>query len=113
MKTVHALLLALLVLAGCSSAPDAGPATAPPGEPLVLRLSVDEPSPQRVEVVRGQAVELTVTSESPVEVHVHGFDVMGEAESGKPAVLAFTADRTGTFDVEAHPDTLLVQLVVR
>lgn len=112
MKTVHALLFALLVLAGCSSAPDTGSA-APPAEPLVLRLSVDQPSPQRVEAVRGQAVELTVTSESPVDVHVHGFDVMGEAESGKPAVLAFTADRTGTFDVEAHPDTLLVQLVVR
>jgi PBP1b-binding outer membrane lipoprotein LpoB len=113
MKIVHALLLALLVLTGCSSAPDAAPATAPPGEPLVLRLSVDQPSPQRVEVVRGQAVELTVTSESPVDVHVHGFDVMARAESGKPGVLEFTADQTGTFDVEAHPDTLLVQLVVR
>jgi hypothetical protein len=79
----------------------------------VLRLSVDEASPHRVEAVRGQAVELTVTSREPVEVHVHGFDVLAAAEDGKPAELRFTADRTGTFDVEAHPDTLLVQLVVR
>ncbi|MFE9747430.1 hypothetical protein ACFYOT_21215 [Saccharothrix saharensis] len=109
MRIVHALLFALLVLAGCSS--QAAPA-APTG-PLVLRLSVDQPSPQRVEAVRGQAVELTVTSEEPVDVHVHGVDVLAKAESGKPAVLEFTVDRTGTFDVEAHPDTLLVQLVVR
>lgn len=109
MKTVHALLLALLVLAGCSAAPQASP----PAEPLVLRLSVEQASPQRVEAVRGQAVELTVTSEQPVDVHVHGVDVLAKAESGKPAVLKFTVDRTGTFDVEAHPDTLLVQLVVR
>jgi PBP1b-binding outer membrane lipoprotein LpoB len=108
MKTVHALLLALLVLAGCSAGPEAAPPTV---DPLVLRLSVDQASPQRVEAVRGQAVELTVTSEEPVDVH--GVDVLAKAESGKPAELRFTVDRTGTFDVEAHPDTLLVQLVVR
>ena len=110
MRIVHALLFALLVLAGCSSTAEP---TAPPAEPLVLRLSVDQPSPQRVEAVRGQAVELTVTSGQPVDVHVHGVDVLAKAESGKPALLKFTVDRTGTFDVEAHPDTLLVQLVVR
>lgn len=105
---IRVLLSALLVLAGCSSAP-----AAPPAEPLVLRLSVEEASPHRVEAARGQAVELTVTSREPVEVHVHGYDVLATAEGGRPAELRFTADRTGTFDVEAHPDTLLVQLVVR
>ncbi|GAB2976943.1 cupredoxin domain-containing protein [Saccharothrix stipae] len=109
MRTICAVAFALLVLAGC--APAAEPA--PPSGPLRLELSVDQASPQRVEAARGQAVELTVTSEEPVDVHVHGFDVLAKAERGKPAVLAFTADRTGTFDVEAHPDTLLVQLVVR
>jgi hypothetical protein len=108
MRKAIGVLLAL-VLAGCSSTA----APTPPTGPLVLRLSVDEASPQRVEAVRGQAVELTVTSEEPVDVHVHGFDVLAKAERDKPAVLTFTADRTGTFDVEAHPDTLLVQLVVR
>ncbi|MCE6996608.1 hypothetical protein LZG04_17620 [Saccharothrix sp. S26] len=113
MRIAHALLLALFVLAGCASTPPASPPASPPAEPLVLRLSADEPSPQRVEAVRGQSVELTVTSEEPVDVHVHGVDVLAKAERGKPAVLAFTVDRTGTFDVEAHPDTLLVRLVVR
>lgn len=102
------VLLPLLVVAGCGSAP-----AAPPDGPLVLEVSVDRPSPQRVEAVRGQAVELTVTSTKPVDVHVHGVDVLAKAEDGRPAVLKFTVDQTGTFDVEAHPDTLLVQLVVR
>lgn len=103
-------LFALLVFAGCAVTPD--PAPVPDG-PLVLELSVDQASPQRVEAARGQAVELTVTSEEPVDVHVHGFDVLAKAEQGRPAVLRFTVDQTGTFDVEAHPDTLLVRLVVR
>ncbi|MFD7659003.1 hypothetical protein ACFV4N_33920 [Actinosynnema sp. NPDC059797] len=111
---IRVLLLTLFVLAGCSAAPAETPAApeAPTG-PLVLRLSVDEASPHRVEVARGRVVELTVTSREPAEVHVHGFDVLAAARDGEPAELRFTADRTGTFDVEAHPDTLLVQLVVR
>ncbi|MBW4717062.1 hypothetical protein [Saccharothrix obliqua] len=105
---IRVLLCVLpLVVAACSSPP-----AAPPG-PLELALSADEPSPHRVDVVRGQSVELTVSSGKPVDVHVHGFDVLAKAEPDKPAVLAFVADETGTFDVEAHPDTLLVQLVVR
>ncbi|NUT95845.1 MAG: hypothetical protein HOY78_27855 [Saccharothrix sp.] len=101
--------MALLVLvAGCA----AEPAESPRG-PLVLSLSADSPSPQRVEAVKGQQVEITVTSKASVEVHVHGFDVTGVAAEGKPAVVKFVADRVGTFDVEAHPDTLLAQLVVR
>jgi hypothetical protein len=107
---VLSALLALLVLAGCSSTADPAPV---PAGPLVLELSVDRPEPRRVEAVRGQAVELTVTSGEPVDVHVHGFDVLARAEQDEPAVLKFTVDQTGTFDVEAHPDTLLVQLVVR
>ncbi|WP_051772607.1 hypothetical protein [Saccharothrix sp. NRRL B-16314] len=105
---IRVLLLALLVVAGCSS----GTPTAP-ADRLVLRLSAEEESRQPVEAVRGQVIELTVTSGKPVEVHVHGFDVRGDADAGKPAVLEFTADRTGTFDVEAHPDTLLARLIVR
>jgi heme/copper-type cytochrome/quinol oxidase subunit 2 len=108
---IRVLLLALLVVAGCSSG-TTGTSTAP-ADPLVLELSANEGSPQRVEAVQGQAIELTVTSDKPVEIHVHGFDVLGEADAGKPAVLEFTADRTGTFDVEAHPDTLLARLIVR
>lgn len=100
-------LLLVLMLAGCSAAP-----TAETG-PVVLNLSVDNSSPQRTSVSRGQQVEITVTSTKDAEVHVHGFDVLATASAGKPASLKFVADRTGTFEVEAHPDTLLAQLVVR
>lgn len=102
------LILLALLLVGCSAAPPPAPAG-----PLALELSADEPSPQRVEVALGRAVQLTVRSGKRVDVHVHGFDVLATAEDGRPARLDFTADRSGTFDVEVHPDTLLVQLVVR
>lgn len=105
-RVVIRWLLPVVLLAGCSSAP------AQSG-PVVLNLSVDNASPQRTSVTRGQPVEITVTSEKDAEVHVHGFDVLAKASSGKPASLKFVADRTGTFEVEAHPDTLLAQLVVR
>ncbi|MEU5696644.1 hypothetical protein [Actinosynnema sp. NPDC020468] len=103
--------LVLLVVAGCSAPPVADDAGG--SGPLELRLSVDEASPQRFEVVKGRGVKISVTSKKAVDVHVHGFDKLARAEDGKPAVVEFTADRTGTFDVEAHPDTLLAQLVVR
>lgn len=64
-------------------------------------------------MIKGQPVEITVESAGHTEVHVHGYDLLAEAEPGKPAVIRFVADRTGRFDVEAHPDLLLVQLVVR
>ncbi|MDQ2584348.1 hypothetical protein [Saccharothrix yanglingensis] len=105
---IRALLLSLLLLAGCAP----GPVAAPAG-PLVLRLSVDRASPQRVEAARGQVVRLTVTSDEPVDVHVHGVDVLAKADREKAAELEFTVDEPGTYDVEAHPDTLLVRLVVR
>jgi uncharacterized protein YcfL len=105
---IRLLVLVLLLVAGCAATPQAMPSG-----PLTLNLSVQEASPQRVEVARGQSVEITVSSKEAVDVHVHGYDVLGKAEDGKPAVLKFVADQTGTFDVEAHPDTLLAQLVVR
>ena len=101
-------LVAVLLLAGCST-----PARTEVG-PLLLALSADSPAPARHSVVLGQSVELTVTSSAAVEVHVHGFDVIGHPGPSGAAVLKFVADRSGTFEIELHPGhTLLGQLVVR
>ncbi len=43
-----------------------------------------------------------MTSEEPVEVHVHGYDLEEEVEPGEPAILAFEADVTGRFEIEDH-----------
>ncbi|GAA3859034.1 hypothetical protein GCM10022243_25940 [Saccharothrix violaceirubra] len=104
---IRVLLLALVLVAGCSAG------AAPPAGDLDLDLFADKPTPRRVELRKDSKVKLTVHSDKPVDVHVHGFDKLAEADRDRPARLEFTADRTGTFDVEAHPETLLAQLVVR
>lgn len=80
---------------------------------FTVKDGTSDPPPSRREVSKGQSIEISVASPDHVEVHVHGYDLRGEAGPGKPALIRFVANRTGRFEVEAHPDTLLVQLVVR
>jgi hypothetical protein len=55
-----------------------------------------------------------LTSESPVEVHLHGYDLEEEVLPGEETELSFEADATGRFEIEDHETeaqlgTLLVQ----
>ncbi|MFD0522638.1 hypothetical protein [Paractinoplanes durhamensis] len=68
-----------------------------------------DPAPHRVSIPLGATVQVQVTADRVLPVHIHGYD----REYDAPGCAAFTADRAGLFDVEAHPDTLLVQLEVR
>jgi len=72
-----------------------------------------EPAPDRIDVPVGTIVVLRVEADAPAEVHVHGYDVAAEAVPGEPACLEILADTPGVYDVEAHPETLLLQLAVR
>ncbi|PUB24940.1 hypothetical protein C8K30_108197 [Promicromonospora sp. AC04] len=72
-----------------------------------------EPAPDRIDVPAGTTVVLRVEADAPAEVHVHGYDVAAEAAPGEPACLEVLADTPGVYDVEAHPETLLLQLAVR
>jgi hypothetical protein len=114
-----AALLAGLILAGCSSAP-ASPSvttgcasTAPETVTAAIRGGRADPAPHRVKVALNSAVTVRVEADADVEVHVHGYDLETEAAPGRPGCVTFVADRSGVFDVEAHPETLLVQLEVR
>ena len=71
-------------------------------------------NPDEVSAEEGDFVTLRLTSESPVEVHVHGYDVEGEVLPGEETNLSFEADATGRFEIEDHETeaqlgTLLVQ----
>lgn len=103
---------------GCAS----GPATKTPDPALDLppvEVAVRfldgrvEPAPDRVEVPLGSTVVLRAEVDTAAEIHVHGYDVMADAEPGEPVCLEVLADTPGVFDVEAHPETLLLQLAVR
>jgi hypothetical protein len=67
----------------------------------------------RVQVAKGTAVTLVVTSDAADEVHVHGYDIEKELTAGTPVTLTFDATITGVFEVELHhADTVLLRLQV-
>jgi heme/copper-type cytochrome/quinol oxidase subunit 2 len=57
---------------------------------------------------RGQTVQITVLSDTVYEVHVHGYDLRYDLEPGEPHTIEFTADVPGIFEVETHPDHLIL-----
>lgn len=53
-------------------------------------------------VDQGDEVTLIVTSDQPVNFHLHGYDFEQDVEPGKPAEFAFTANATGSFPITIH-----------
>ena len=47
-----------------------------------------------LEAARGQTISITVTSDVPDELHVHGYDVKASLRPGEPTTVRFTADTT-------------------
>ena len=68
--------------------------------------------PDRIERVRlGNEVTLTITNPSAADsYHVHGYDLEQDVDKGVAAIINFTADEAGTFEVESHEtgDVLVV-----
>jgi hypothetical protein len=64
--------------------------------------------PQNMRLVRvqqGDAVTLRWTSDRPIVLHLHGYDIEKRVEPGIVSEMAFVARATGRFSVEEHkPD---------
>jgi FtsP/CotA-like multicopper oxidase with cupredoxin domain len=117
----------LVLLAGCGTLADTHhrpgnshqvatgtPAPGPAHAEIRIEGGKVSPPPGWLEVARGQTVTITVTSDVPDEVHVHGYDVTADLRPGEPATVTFTAGRSGVFEVETHESGLvLVQVAVR
>jgi heme/copper-type cytochrome/quinol oxidase subunit 2 len=68
---------------------------------------------RRVKVPLDGKVRLEVTADRADEVHLHGYDRKVDIQPGVPAVLEFTADVPGVFEVELEEAGLkLVELQV-
>jgi cupredoxin-like protein len=83
---------------------------------ITVRVADGKVTPKagRITVARGTQVRLVVTSDVADEVHVHAYDKEVRLTPGKAAVLEFTADQTGLFEVETHETKLILfQLLVR
>ncbi|WP_285553871.1 hypothetical protein [Actinoplanes regularis] len=122
LRLVPFLLAALALLPGCAQAPAAeaaAPAACGSASPdqvvanAALRDGKASPAPQRVSVPLGGQVRLGVSVDTATEIHVHGYDLEYQVQPGESMCVVFVASRPGLFDVEAHPDTLLLQLEVK
>ena len=114
------LIVALLVLLGLGAlffALRPG-TTASPGEAqeqtFDVSISGGEMEPGELSVNEGDQVNLRITSEEPVEVHLHGYDLERPVGPGRPARLRFTAAAEGIFELELHgTGTRIASLEVR
>jgi len=61
-----------------------------------------------IEVTQGTMLTLRVEADVDEEIHVHGYDLTATVTPDQPAELAFTADVTGTFEVEFEDSGLLL-----
>lgn len=138
-RMLATLALVLVVGTACGGEADPGPradpspsptpnATATPETPVESPTSEPAPrftaevtvaggkvrGPKVVEVEVGEKVSIAVTSDVADHVHVHGYDELVDVAPDERAVLRFTADIPGVWEVEledAHK--LLFELKVQ
>lgn len=69
--------------------------------------------PHMTTVKLGSTVTVSVATDAPDELHVHGYDKEAET-AGNKASVTFTANLPGVFDIELHKtDLALGQLTVK
>jgi len=56
----------------------------------------------RIEAKKGDFVRITVESDEPDEIHLHGYDIEKAVAPGEPARFSFRADIEGDFEMEGH-----------
>jgi Cupredoxin-like domain len=69
-------------------------------------------TPDEVEVEEGDHLRLRLTSEEPLQVHIHDYDLQRELAPGKPVTLSFEADLTGRFEIEDHESEELLGVLL-
>jgi hypothetical protein len=67
----------------------------PPPPPLLKGGKVT-----KLEFTEGETVKFRVVSDTPEEVHVHGYDIAKDLEPGKVTTVSFPATITGIFEIE-------------
>lgn len=80
-------------------------AAAQAGE-MVFDLKIENgrvaPNMRLIRVKEGTPVKLRWTSDRPITLHLHGYDIETRIEPGAVAEMAFVARATGRFPVEEH-----------
>jgi heme/copper-type cytochrome/quinol oxidase subunit 2 len=109
-----ALVVLFFLLRPGSPPPESGDVAEKQEEVVAVAINEGIMSPPEVTVYEGELVNLQITSDRPIEVHLHGYDLTEEVEPGETAELSFEATDTGHFAIEDHkPDAEVGVLLVQ
>lgn len=100
MRTDHprrALLIAVLLwaLAGNASGEDRT-------FDLVYHEAEGSPKPGVFSVLQGDGVLVRISSDAPLHIHLHGYDIERDISPNIATSLRFVATATGRFPIEIH-----------
>ena len=85
---------------------------------IVIRGGEVVGGPAEIRVTHGDRVLLTVTSDAPDDIHLHGYDIEKKVAPDQPAKFRFIAELEGQFEIESHVaedagrDPLVATLIV-
>jgi hypothetical protein len=73
---------------------------------IVFDLKIEKgrvaPNMRLIRVKQGDTVKLRWTSDRPIRLHLHGYDIETRVEPGAIAEMTFAARAAGRFPVEEH-----------
>lgn len=99
-RRLQAFALLLLVLAG-----RAGVGLAQTTE-VTFDIKIEKgkvaPTMRLIRIKQGDAVKLRWTSDRPITLHLHGYDIEQKVEPGVLTEMVFTARAAGRFPIEEH-----------
>jgi len=55
-----------------------------------------------IRITEGDVIELLWTSDEPVELHLHGYDLEIQVHPDRPAAMVIEAHATGRFPITSH-----------
>jgi heme/copper-type cytochrome/quinol oxidase subunit 2 len=126
-RNVILILVLLIILVGLflwlrpsstqqdgSTASESTGAAQPQEQTFDLAIQNGTMTPTEISVSEGDQVTFRITSDRPLEFHLHGYDLEKEVEANQPAELSFDATTTGRFAIEDHDtETELGALLVQ
>ena len=71
---------------------------------LALKAGALPKNLQTIKVKQGDSVELKWTSDQPIKMHLHGYDMEIAVKPGEPTVTAINARIAGRFSVDKLAD---------
>ena len=107
-RNVILVLVLVVILGGLflwlrpSSTQGSSTAARPQQQTFRLAIRNGTMTPRQVSVSEGDHVNVRITSDRPLDFHLHGYDLKKEVEADQPAELSFDATMTGRFAIEDH-----------